>query len=70
MAGPNSAPNGDRRVVRGDSREEFIAVPRTKVLDTGETVKYTEYVPKREYDAKRGRLYTGKTSQKKIKRSE
>jgi hypothetical protein len=69
MAGPNSAPNGDRGLIRGDKHERFVAVPRKKVLDTGETVEYTEYVPQREYDAKRGRLFTGKTLQKR-KRSE
>lgn len=60
MAGPMSAPNGDRGLIRGDRHERFDKVERRN--EEGE--KYFEYVPARINAARRGRLYTGKTERK------
>jgi hypothetical protein len=60
MAGPMSAPNGDRGLIRGDKHERFVEVERKN--EDGE--KYFEYIPARLHAAKRGRLYTGKTERK------
>lgn len=62
MAGPNSAPNGDRRIVRGDRFEEFV---EEKFYDENSGIRYTRMIPLREYLSKRGRLRTGKTDLKK-----
>ena len=59
MAGPMSAPNGDRRIVRGDLNEEFKIVKH----DTKDGV-VEELVPLRTWLAQRGRLRTGKTELK------
>ena len=60
MAGPMSAPNGDRGLIRGDKHERFDSVERYN--EEGE--KYYKYVPARINAARRGRLYTGKTERK------
>jgi hypothetical protein len=60
MAGPMSAPNGDRGLIRGDKNERFVEV---KYVDE-EGVERIKYVPARIHAAKRGRLYTGKTELK------
>jgi len=52
MPGPNSAPNGDRRLVVGYGYN-LIYIE-----------KLERYVVAREYFAKHGRLYTGKTENK------
>jgi hypothetical protein len=56
MAGPNSAPNGDRRIVKGDPGEHEIQI--VKYIDGAE---FLVWVPLRDYLATRGRLVTGKT---------
>lgn len=60
MAGPNSAPNGDRRIVRGDLNEEFKIVKHETKYGT-----FEELVPLRTWLAQRGKLRTGKTERKK-----
>lgn len=60
MPGPNSAPNGDTTIVRGHVNEEFIEVKRTTRIGNN-VFHWSEWVPKREYLAKRNRLRTGKT---------
>ena len=62
MAGPMSAPNGDRRIVRGDLNEEFKIVKHETEYGT-----WYENVPLRSWLATRGRLTTGKTQQKRNK---
>jgi len=58
MAGPNSAPNGDTRIIRGHVNEEFACeTHRECTLDTDRC----KVVPLRWYLSKRGRLQTGKT---------
>lgn len=60
MPGPNSAPNGDRRIVRGDLNEQFVIQKRTD--EDGN--EYSIQIPRREYLAARGKLITGKTAHK------
>jgi hypothetical protein len=60
MAGPMSAPNGDRGLIRGDKHERFVEV---KYVDE-EGKERIKYVPARLHAAARGRLYTGKTERK------
>ncbi len=50
MAGPNSAPNGDGRLVKGYSREEEVFVK-----------ELNRWVSLRDYLAMSNRLRTGKT---------
>lgn len=58
MAGPNSAPNGDTRIVRGHVDEEFVCEKHRECdLDTDKC----QVVPLRWYLSKRNRLRTGKT---------
>jgi hypothetical protein len=57
MPGPNSAPNGDTTIVLGHINEEFCKEVRLK----GYAEEYIEWIPKREWLAKRNRLRTGKT---------
>ena len=54
MPGPNSAPNGDRSLVTA------------WVTHDEHGKKLPEPVRKREWLAKRGRLYTGKTQKKRV----
>lgn len=49
--GPNSAPNGDGRLVRGSKYEEFHYDEKKK-----------EWVPLRLWLARQGKLETGKTA--------
>ena len=56
MPGPNSAPNGDRTIIRGDIYEEFY------------TEKNGNQIPMRQYLSERGRLRTGKTDLKNHKK--
>jgi hypothetical protein len=59
MAGPMSAPNGDRRIVRGDLNEEFKIVRHETEYGT-----WLESVPLRTWLAQHNRLVTGKTELK------
>lgn len=54
MAGPNSAPNGDRGLIRNDPHERFVYCDICKRV-----------LPARVDDAKHNRLNTGKTQMKK-----
>jgi hypothetical protein len=54
MSGPNSAPNGDGRLVRGSKHEEFVYDEKRK-----------EWVSLRVKLARDGRLETGKTARSK-----
>lgn len=60
MPGPNSAPNGDTTIIRGHVNEEFIEVKHTTQIGS-DKFHWSEWVPKREWLAERGRLTTGKT---------
>lgn len=57
MPGPNSAPNGDTTIIRGHADEEFVRVLVLK----GYAEEHYEWIPKREYLARRNKLRTGKT---------
>ena len=67
MSGPNSAPNGDTRVVKGHINEEFMCDKHgDKHLDECESNQvldrsHCDVVSLRDYLAKRNRLVTGKT---------
>lgn len=58
MAGPNSAPNGDTRIVRGHINEEFVCEKHKREL---EKCNDCTLIPLRVYLAKRNMLRTGKT---------
>lgn len=58
MAGPNSAPNGDGRLVVGYSRQDFVWT-EIKNEKNPEFPGYWE--PMRYNLARKGRLYTGKS---------
>lgn len=69
MAGPNSAPNGDTRIVVGHVDADYACeIHGTKHLDWCEETEQGEFdfpachvVPLRYYLAKRNRLRSGKT---------
>jgi hypothetical protein len=58
MAGPNSAPNGDARLVKGHLLAEFVWVERYDAL-TDMIIRWQE--PLRDNLARKHRLVTGKT---------
>lgn len=59
MSGPNSAPNGDARLVKGYPGQDFVWVK----VDSKRDERYPGYwKPLRDYLADKGRLETGKTS--------
>lgn len=74
MPGPNSAPNGDTRLVRGHINEAFTVISRRTcarcyaqyVASVPEKQEPEPYImlPLREHLARHGNLVTGKTSEK------
>lgn len=74
MAGPNSAPNGDTRIVMGHVNEEFVCMlhgPKhlawcnetvAGLMDGRYTYPACKVVSLRQHLALRGHLVTGKTS--------
>jgi hypothetical protein len=58
MAGPNSAPNGDARLVKGHLLAEFVWV---EYYDELTRMSFRMQVPLRDYLARKHRLLTGKT---------
>lgn len=58
MPGPNSAPNGDTRIVRGHINEEFRC---DKHRECNQTSKECNIIPLRVWLQKRNLLRTGKT---------
>lgn len=62
MSGPNSAPNGDTRLVLGHVNEAFVCSKHgDKELDVCSGKPGCEMMSLRHYLASRGRLVTGKT---------
>lgn len=66
MAGPNSAPNGDGRLVKGSKHQEFVynnSGSRNCSENTcpGGDDHRACYVPLRDHLAQSGKLVTGKT---------
>lgn len=59
MPGPNSAPNGDSRLVAGSANAEILCDVHTEKCDM--LTKNCKVVTLREYLARRKRLITGKT---------
>lgn len=59
MPGPNSAPNGDTRIVRGHINEEFVCEKHKAELEKCD--KKCTLLPLRVYLSKRNLLRTGKT---------
>lgn len=60
MPGPNSAPNGDRGLVRGSRYEEFVWCKSCNAAQKNRGEKVTTF-PRRDHDIFHGRLRTGKT---------
>lgn len=59
MPGPNSAPNGDTRIVRGHINEEFVCEKHYQELEKCDN--QCRITPLRIYLTNRSRLRTGKT---------
>ena len=60
--GPNSAPNGDGRLVKGYSREEFVYDKTANRKCNEETCKHNEcWISLRDFLSRSNRLSTGKT---------
>ena len=61
MPGPNSAPNGDARLVMGYRGEDFVLVECPKTCEREHD--HERWIPRRIYLATRGKLRTGKTGE-------
>jgi hypothetical protein len=67
MPGPNSAPNGDAGLVRGNPQERFIFCDpcqkkrEAQARENGDDIPAPRRYPARSHAAKHGRLFTGKT---------
>jgi hypothetical protein len=59
MPGPNSAPNGDTRIVKGHFNEEFVCATHYREYDRCN--EKCKNISLRDYLAKRNMLRTGKT---------
>lgn len=60
VPGPNSAPNGDGRLVRGSRHEDFVWCEPCNAAQRRREEEVRPF-PRRDHDRLHGRLRTGKT---------